>query len=199
LTENGSITVDSVKPAPENISEYVRFNDEKKFGVEKPVVCFEYNSNGFIERDGMGIPKATSTATVTAHFILNPKKLQQHFGTTNELIIETVLTYENTKNNATLFGTNCVYTPNALLNGIALDYLYTSHDTNEYKFSVQLTGILDPSKYNDEVPIALNFTFTVADETTLKTFCAAIDNDNFKFNVSATLATYVETEQGGSL
>ena len=136
LTENGTITVDSVAEPPASVASLIKFNEDK------PVVCFEYDSNGFIERDQLNIPSIVNTATVTANFTLYPQELQKYFGTNKTIFLEAVLTYENTQGDVDLFGTNCDYTPTAVLNGKPLGYLSTSH-TNGYKFSVVLTDILN--------------------------------------------------------
>ena len=188
-TVEGTITLDSVKEPPANLKEYIEL---------KELICFEYNSSGFIHTIDNN-KTVDKTTTVTAPFYLYPQKLQSHFSgfATNSLSLEVILTYKNTTAGEIT----------SLFEGTCSDYKYTAGDNNikyditsheitqtSYKVTVLLADILTAT--SSVIVLPVNFGFTV--DTNYDSFRKAIDNENFEFIVSASLSTTSQSTGGNA-
>ena len=179
---NGTITTDSVIPAPDDVSQLVTIDE---------VECFKFNSLGIVHLNADGTYKETNyTATVTAHITLYPQALKAHFkdhGVT-KLALDATLTYSGTT--VGLFKDTYTYAPSSSLDALALGFTSTSHSTKSYTFSTKLETILSDNQ--DSRSLTMNFTFTMSESEYEDFYTAIINAIDFKFDVSANLSVYAD-------
>lgn len=206
-TQNGLINVDKVETSytgEPNTNLFSFFSS-----TSSPLQFFDFDNTTFYDEFGRPTTNATISADFFVNISYNPDRWQDCFSGANSLSFNFSLSALNTTDGINPFQYCSSLSPTASItsfgssvgavdieNAAKINFSSCTIEDNEYKFSINLDGILSEDyKIQDVAPeyiiLRANFNFQVSKANYGAFYAATLNNPNFKFSINALAAGYI--------